>query len=98
MACQRSDREGVIPKFLNGQLDAATEDDFGTHLLECSDCQDAVGMLQVVRADLVAREHQIGSYSGAGKRSWWPQFALAAVLLALCGIGARHWAKHHQGP
>jgi len=98
MACQRSDREDVIPKFLNGQLDAATEDDFGTHLLECSDCQDAVEMLQAVRADLVAREHQIRSYSGIGKRSWWPQFALAAVLLAVCGIGVRQLAKHHQGP
>jgi hypothetical protein len=97
MVCRRSDQEDVIPKFLNGQLDAATEDDFGMHLLECSDCQDAVEMLEAVRADLIAREHQIRSYSGSGKRFWWPQFALAAVLLAVCGIAGQHLAKHRQG-
>ena len=96
MACQRSDREDVIPKLLNGQLDAATEDDFGMHLLECSDCQDAVEMLQAVRADLIAREHQIRAYSGIGERSWWPRFALAAMFLAVCGIGAWQVATHRQ--
>jgi hypothetical protein len=97
MVCRRSDQEEVIPKFLNGQLDAATEDNFGIHLLECSDCQDAVEMFEAVRADLIAREHQIRSYSGSGKRSWWPQVAFAAVILAVCGIGARQLAKHRQG-
>jgi hypothetical protein len=97
MGCRVFDQEDVIPKYLSGRLDLATEDEFGMHLLECSDCQNAVETLQLVRQNLIAREHEIRSYSTARRRLWWPQLALAASLLLVFGIGFSQWARHRRG-
>ena len=97
MGCRVFDQEDVIPKYLSGRLDLATEDEFGMHLLECPHCQNAVETLQLVRENLIAREHEIRSYSTARRRLWWPQLALAASLLLVFGIG--FWqSMHRRGP
>ena len=96
MGCRVFDQEDVIPKYLSGRLDLATEDKFGMHLLECSDCQNAVETLQLVRENLIAREHEIRSYPNVRRRLWWPQLALAASLLLVCGIGFSPWARHRR--
>ena len=70
MTCRVVDQAEVIPKYLNGQLDPAAQDNFEVHILECPECQDAVELFQSVREQLEASAHEIRSYQVARRNRW----------------------------
>ena len=88
MTCRVVDQAEVIPKYLNGQLDPAAQDNFEVHILECPECQDAVELFQSVREQLEASAHEIRSYQVAGRNRWrsWATVAACCVIAVLIGI------------
>jgi anti-sigma factor RsiW len=57
MECQDLHRDEVAEKYLNGQLDAATRDEFEVHLLECVRCLQHVEAIQILRQELSEHAH-----------------------------------------
>lgn len=94
MTCPVVDQQEIIPKYLNGQLDPAAQDDFETHVLECRDCQDAVELFHHVREQLEARAHEIRSYPVARRTLWWSWRVVAACCVVAVVIGIRQMGVH----
>jgi anti-sigma factor RsiW len=63
MECQELHQGELAEKYLNGQLDPATQDDFEVHILECARCLNRVEAMQTLREELSRRTHQIRNTS-----------------------------------
>ena len=59
MECQELHRSELTEKYLNGQLDPATRDDFEVYILECPRCLQNVEAVLVLRRQLADRDSQI---------------------------------------
>lgn len=97
MVCRDVEKNDLAEKYLNGQLDPATEDDFELHILECRNCQDFLEALQAVRDDLAAHAHEIRSHSTFTRGHLrWAWVGVAALFAMVCGLGAARFALRHQ--
>ena len=63
MECQELHRSELAEKYLNGQLDPATRDDFEVHILECPRCLQGVEAVLALREQLADRAPKIRAYS-----------------------------------
>src|SRR5215831_19101362 len=96
MDCQEIARSELAQEYLHGRLDAARQDDFETHILECEKCLCAVEALQTTRYDLAERAHEVRAYSVSGGRLWWSWVAVAALFVIFSGIGIRRLLVHQH--
>src|SRR5215471_17484608 len=87
----------LAEKYLNGQLDPATQDEFELHILECPACQKTVELLQTVRDDLAAHAHEIRAYSPVSRGYLrWAWIAVAGLVVVAGGIGVRQVLVQQQ--
>jgi cytoskeletal protein RodZ len=93
MECQELQQSELAEKYVSGQLDPATQDQFEMHILDCPACQQRVELLQTVREDLTAHAHEIRAYSIAplGRLQWWSWAAVAAMFVIVGGLGLKEW-------
>jgi hypothetical protein len=110
MECQELQQSELAEKYVSGQLDPATQDQFEMHILDCPPCQQRVELLQTVREDLAVHAHEIREYSIAPRgRFWsWSWVAVAAMFVIVGGLGLKEWrdlrrvrqeaAAAHSGP
>src|SRR5215467_7908996 len=94
MDCQEIARSELAEEYLHGRLDAARQDDFEAHILECEKCLRAVEALQTVCYDLAERAHEVRAYPVSGGRRWWSWVAVAALFVIFSGIGIRRLLVH----
>lgn len=95
MLCRDVEKNDFAAKYLNGQLDPATQGDFELHILECRDCQDSLDALQAVRDDLAAHAHEIRSHSSFTRGHLrWVWVGAAGLFAMICGLGG--FALRHQ--
>ena len=110
MECQELQHSELAEKYVSGQLDPATQDQFEMHILDCPACQRRVELLQTVREDLAVHAHEIREYSIAPRRRFWSWswVAVAAMFVIVGGLGLKEWrdlrrvrqetAAAHGGP
>jgi anti-sigma factor RsiW len=55
-------RDEFAGKYLNGQLDSATRDEFEVHILQCAPCLQHVEALQALRQELSESGSRIRAY------------------------------------
>jgi uncharacterized membrane protein YukC len=97
MECQEFDQRGIAEKYLNGQLDPATLDEFELHILECPSCQQTLELLQTIRDDLAAHAHQIRAHSSAAHGYFrWAWIAITGFVVIAGGIGVRQVLLYRQ--
>lgn len=97
MVCRDVEKNDFADRYLNGQLDPATQGDFELHILECRNCQDALEALQAVRDDLAAHADEIRSHSTVTRGHLrWAWVGAAALFAMICGLGAARFALRHQ--
>jgi TolA-binding protein len=94
MDCQEIARSELAEEYLHGRLDAARQDDYEAHILECERCLCEVEALQTARYDLAERAQEVRAYSVSGGRPWWSWVAVAALFLIFSGIGIRRLLVH----
>jgi TolA-binding protein len=82
MNCQQLDRNELVEKYLNNQLDSAEQDEFEIHILECPACLHTVEMFQALSEGLSQQEHEIRVQRQL-PRPWfrWKWLALASVVV-----------------
>lgn len=94
MDCRGVDRNELVEKYLNGQLDEALQNDFEIHILECATCLQTVQALQEALDDLQERAYLLRTLpgrSGWHRRLWLVTMA-ASVLVAVGAVGLlRPW-------
>jgi len=95
--CRKSERGDLLAEYVGGELSPEVQSDFELHILECQRCQEALETLQVARDDLVARAHDIRSYSPATHtRRRWVVVGAATLSLILCSVGI-YWFALSRG-
>ncbi|PYX11956.1 MAG: hypothetical protein DMG85_03890 [Acidobacteria bacterium] len=82
MECQELHRSELAEKYLNGQLDPATRDDFEVHILECPQCLQDVEAVLALREQLADRAPQIRADSQM-EGSQFPGHLISAALSLL---------------
>lgn len=98
MVCRDVDKGDLAEKYLNGQLDPATQDDFELHILECRDCQHFLEALQAARDDLASHAHEIRSHSSFTRGGLqWAWVGAAALSVIALSLGITRFALHHHG-
>lgn len=87
MNCQRVADDELVERYLNGQLDAALQDDLEVHILACPHCLARAEGLSAARASLAQRAHEIRLLPAKNARrlrlAW---LGAAAALVAVCGL------------
>jgi tetratricopeptide repeat protein len=96
MDCEGVARGELAEEYLQGRLDAARQDDFEAHILECEKCLRAVEALQTVRDDLAARAHEIRVYSVSRGRLRWSWVGVAALVLIVGGVFTAQFLRHRD--
>lgn len=88
MNCQRMIDDELVEKYLNGRLEAAVQDDFEVHLLECPSCQERTEVLLALREGLQLRQQEIRALPTrpARRLSFSLAWAVAAALLVAAGV------------
>ena len=89
MDCQEVARGELAEEYLQGRLEAAQQDDFEAHILECEHCLRTVETLQAVRNDLKRRTHEIRAHPGSRGSFRWSWLAVAALFLVVGGLVVR---------
>lgn len=98
MECQQLGQSGMAEKYLSGQLDPTTLDEFELHILECPSCQRTLELLQTIRDDLAAHAHEIRAYSPAPRGYLrWAWIASTGSVVIAGGMGVRRVVVHQQG-
>ena len=87
MVCLEVEQNDIAEKYLNGQLDAALQDEFELHILDCSRCLASVELLQALREDLAARAPEIRSRGSVTVRLQWKWAAVGAFFLLILTAG-----------
>jgi hypothetical protein len=88
MECRQLNRDELAEKYLTGQLDAAEQDEFEVHILECAPCLRQVEAVQTLRDQLADRALEIRAYSQIERSPFrWKWAAVAAFGLVVCGLG-----------
>ncbi|HEY6944501.1 MAG TPA: hypothetical protein VI431_05120 [Candidatus Acidoferrum sp.] len=88
MDCLTVNREELAEQYLQGKLDSARQDEFETHLLECSQCARELELLQTVRAQLSERAHEIRGWTGRKAFFFRLQAVAFAALLVMMIAGS----------
>lgn len=81
MTCEGIDRDELVGRYLRSELDLATQDEFETHILECSTCLQRVEMMLSISQGLQERAPTIRATQDKGMPWWKWAPALAAVLV-----------------
>src|SRR5262249_35165077 len=95
MNCQQVADDELVERYLNGQLEAALQDDLEVHMLECPGCLERAEALRLARAGLAERAHEIRRLPARRAlhlRLAW--LGVAAALVAVCGVA---WYEFRSG-
>lgn len=92
MNCQNVD-DGIAEKYLKGELEPPSQDEFEVHILECPQCLQSVEALQQLRTALTTQAHEI-RLASPGRSFHLRYWAFAAVaLVVVVGIGVLQLRK-----
>lgn len=99
MKCQAIAGEQIAERYVSGQLDEGSRDEFELHILECPTCLSSVETLQELREAVASQAHQIRlAPERPSSRLWYWSFAAASLVLILAA-GVLQWRKHQaSGP
>jgi tetratricopeptide (TPR) repeat protein len=97
MNCQDVEKSELAEKYLRGELDATTQDNFEVHILECPNCLYLAETLQAAREGLSLRAQEIRALAVPVEKPW-PRLALAGGLAAVCLLAAGYfgWSRWHH--
>jgi TolA-binding protein len=97
MDCQRVITDEIAGKYLNGRLDAALQDEFEVHLLECPKCLAEVEAVTALTSVLKEQAHEIRLKQPRRILSFrWIPIAAAALVCVLFAVGVVQMLRHHQ--
>ena len=90
MVCVKLQRGELAERYLNGQLDPATQEQLELHVLDCPNCQQTVELLQAVRDELTAPAHgiRVDAPTPRGGSRWSWVAVAALVVIASVGVAA----------
>lgn len=90
MQCIQARSDETLEGYLVGRLSDSEMEQFDTHLLECTDCQDALERLVALRDAISQQRDAIAaeSSSSLSNRRW---VLVAAAAVVIVGLGVTSW-------
>jgi hypothetical protein len=97
MTCKLASENDLAERYLNGKLEESEQDRFETHILECTDCQRHIELLENLRTEL-ADGNFAARPSAAVPRRWadWWRTASAVALATACCLLVLHFVLSHD--
>ena len=90
MSCQRVSTDGVVERYLLGDLSEAEREAFEEHYFECDECFAELEALGAIRDHLEEEQNRtprLAMQPRARTRWWWWALAAAVVVTILVAVG-----------